>query len=62
MKRILLCFLSLTWLTLFVAQAQDTQTNDFFSAEKISEIRVIDNIQSMVILSTVKDSKMLPTP
>jgi Lrp/AsnC family transcriptional regulator, leucine-responsive regulatory protein len=30
--------------------------------EKVSEIKEIDNMQSMVILSTFKDSKMLPIP
>lgn len=30
--------------------------------EKVSEIRVVDNLQSMVILSTFKDSKVLPVP
>ena len=30
--------------------------------EKVSEIEVVDNLQSMVILSTFKDSKVLPVP
>ena len=30
--------------------------------EKVSEIEVVDNLQSMVILSTFKDSKVIPIP
>ena len=30
--------------------------------EKVSEIEVVDNMQSMVILSTFKDSKVMPIP
>ena len=30
--------------------------------EKVSEIEVVDNLQSMVILSTFKDSKVMPVP
>lgn len=30
--------------------------------EKVSEIEVVDNMQSMVILSTFKDSKVVPLP
>lgn len=30
--------------------------------EKVSEIREVDNMQSMVVLSTFKDSKVLPVP
>lgn len=30
--------------------------------EKVSEIKVVDNMQSMVILSTFKDSKVMPIP
>jgi len=30
--------------------------------EKVSDIKVVDNMQSMVILSTFKDSKVLPIP
>ena len=30
--------------------------------EKVSNIEVVDNMQSMVILSTFKDSKILPIP
>ncbi|MDN5215959.1 Lrp/AsnC family transcriptional regulator [Fulvivirgaceae bacterium BMA12] len=30
--------------------------------EKVSDIKVIDSLQSMVILSTFKDSKVLPIP
>ncbi|MGF1637535.1 MAG: Lrp/AsnC family transcriptional regulator [Cyclobacteriaceae bacterium] len=30
--------------------------------EKVSEIKEVDNMQSMVVLSTFKDSKVLPIP
>lgn len=30
--------------------------------EKVSDIKVIDSLQSMIILSTFKDSKVLPIP
>lgn len=30
--------------------------------EKVSEIEVVDSLQSMVILSTFKDSKVMPVP
>ena len=30
--------------------------------EKVSEIKEVDSMQSMVILSTFKDSKVLPIP
>ena len=30
--------------------------------EKVSNIEVVDNLQSMVILSTFKDTKMIPIP
>jgi Lrp/AsnC family transcriptional regulator, leucine-responsive regulatory protein len=30
--------------------------------EKVSDIKVVDNMQSMVILSTFKDSKVMPIP
>jgi len=30
--------------------------------EKVSEIEVVDSMQSMVILSTFKDSKVMPVP
>ena len=30
--------------------------------EKVSDIKVIDNMQSMVVLSTFKDSKVMPIP
>ena len=30
--------------------------------EKVSEIEVVDSMQSMVILSTFKDSKKMPIP
>ncbi|HBH22891.1 MAG TPA: AsnC family transcriptional regulator [Cytophagales bacterium] len=30
--------------------------------EKVSEIKQVDNMQSMVVLSTFKDSKVLPVP
>ena len=30
--------------------------------EKVSDIKMVDNMQSMVVLSTFKDSKVLPLP
>ena len=30
--------------------------------EKVSNIKVVDNMQSMVVLSTFKDSKVMPIP
>jgi DNA-binding Lrp family transcriptional regulator len=30
--------------------------------EKVSDIKVVDNMQSMVVLSTFKDSKVMPIP
>jgi Lrp/AsnC family leucine-responsive transcriptional regulator len=30
--------------------------------EKVSEIKEVDSMQSMVILSTFKDSKVMPIP
>jgi DNA-binding Lrp family transcriptional regulator len=30
--------------------------------EKVSDIKVVDNMQSMVVLSTFKDSKVMPVP
>lgn len=40
----------------------DIPTYQHFMLETISEISVVDSLQSIVILSTFKDSKMLPLP
>ncbi|MGI9544221.1 MAG: Lrp/AsnC family transcriptional regulator [Cyclobacteriaceae bacterium] len=42
--------------------AQDIASYQELMLEKISEISVVDNLQSMVILSTLKESKVLPLP
>lgn len=42
--------------------AKDIATYQTLMLEKVSEIKVVDNLQSMVILSTFKDSKVLPVP
>lgn len=42
--------------------AQDIASYQELMLEKISEISVVDNLQSMVILSTFKESKVLPLP
>lgn len=40
--------------------AKDIASYQKLMLEKISEIKVVDNMQSMVILSTFKDSKAIP--
>jgi Lrp/AsnC family transcriptional regulator, leucine-responsive regulatory protein len=42
--------------------AKDIAAYQTLMLEKVSEIKVVDNLQSMVILSTFKDSKVLPVP
>ncbi|MEQ9232170.1 MAG: Lrp/AsnC family transcriptional regulator [Cyclobacteriaceae bacterium] len=42
--------------------SRDISSYQKFMLEHISEIEVVDNLQSMVILSTLKDSKELPLP
>lgn len=42
--------------------SRDISTYQKFMLENISEISVVDNLQSMVILSTLKDSKQMPLP
>ena len=42
--------------------ASDITAYQQLMLEKVSEIEVVDNLQSMVILSTFKDSKVLPVP
>lgn len=42
--------------------SRDISTYQKFMLEEISEIEVVDNLQSMVILSTMKDSKEMPLP
>ena len=42
--------------------SQDIASYQKFMLENISEIEVVDNLQSMVILSTLKDSKEMPLP
>lgn len=42
--------------------AQDIANYQKLMLEKVSDISVVDNLQSMVILSTFKDSKVLPIP
>jgi len=42
--------------------AKDIASYQKLMLEKVSEIKVVDNMQSMVILSTFKDSKVLPIP
>lgn len=41
---------------------KDISTYQKLMLEKVSDIKVVDNMQSMVILSTFKDSKVLPIP
>lgn len=41
---------------------KDIATYQKLMLEKVSEIKVVDNMQSMVILSTFKDSKVMPIP
>lgn len=42
--------------------AQDIPSYQKLMLEKVSNIEVIDNMQSMVILSTFKDRKVMPIP
>ncbi|MGB3184177.1 MAG: Lrp/AsnC family transcriptional regulator [Cyclobacteriaceae bacterium] len=42
--------------------AKDIVSYQNLMLEKVSEITVVDNLQTMVILSTFKDSKALPIP
>lgn len=42
--------------------SSDIQTYQQLMLEKVSEIEVVDGLQSMIILSTFKDSKVLPVP
>ena len=42
--------------------SRDISSYQKFMLESISEIEVVDNLQSMVILSTLKDSKEMPLP
>jgi len=40
--------------------SRDIQSYQKLMLEKVSEIKEVDNMQSMVVLSTYKDSKILP--
>ena len=42
--------------------AKDISSYQNLMLEKVSDIAVVDNLQSMVILSTFKDSKSMPIP
>lgn len=42
--------------------AKDITSYQHLMLEKVSEIEVVDSLQSMVILSTFKDSKVMPIP
>ncbi len=42
--------------------AEDIASYQKLMLEKVSDIEVVDNLQSMVILSTFKDSKVMPIP
>jgi DNA-binding Lrp family transcriptional regulator len=42
--------------------AKDIMAYQKLMLEKVSEIKEVDSMQSMVILSTFKDSKVLPIP
>ncbi|MGK7395688.1 MAG: Lrp/AsnC family transcriptional regulator [Candidatus Cyclobacteriaceae bacterium M3_2C_046] len=42
--------------------AKDIGSYQRLMLEKVSNINVVDNMQSMVILSTFKDSKVMPIP
>lgn len=42
--------------------SKDISTYQKLMLEKVSNIDVVDNLQSMVILSTFKDSKVMPIP
>ena len=41
---------------------QDIPSYQKLMLERVSEIEVVDSMQSMVILSTFKDSKVMPIP
>lgn len=42
--------------------SKDIRSYQKLMLEKVSDIKVVDNMQSMVVLSTFKDSKVLPIP
>ena len=42
--------------------SSDISSYQLLMLEKVSEIQVVDSLQSMVILSTFKDSKVMPVP
>ena len=42
--------------------AKDISSYQKLMLEKVSEIKEVDSMQSMVVLSTFKDSKVLPVP
>lgn len=42
--------------------SSDIQSYQKLMLEKVSEIDVVDGLQSMIILSTFKDSKVMPIP
>ncbi|MEM8895177.1 MAG: Lrp/AsnC family transcriptional regulator, partial [Bacteroidota bacterium] len=42
--------------------AKDITAYQKLMLEKVSEIDVVDSLQSMIILSTFKDSKVMPIP
>ena len=42
--------------------AEDIASYQKLMLEKVSDIDVVDNLQSMIILSTFKDSKVIPVP
>ena len=42
--------------------AEDIKSYQKLMLEKVSDIEVVDSLQSMVVLSTFKDSKVMPIP
>ena len=42
--------------------AADIASYQKLMLERVSDITVVDNLQSMIILSTFKDSKVMPIP
>jgi Lrp/AsnC family transcriptional regulator, leucine-responsive regulatory protein len=42
--------------------SKDIRSYQKLMLEKVSDIKVVDNMQSMVVLSTFKDSMVLPVP
>lgn len=42
--------------------SSDIQSYQKLMLERVSEIEVVDGLQSMIILSTFKDSKVMPVP